>query len=77
MEVKTISLKKLDKEIDGKKISQALHDVWGVRQVEVQVDKGEATVSYDEKAASFIDFQQAIVDIGYEVENEEDGNIKQ
>ncbi|MED1723934.1 molybdopterin-dependent oxidoreductase [Brevibacillus parabrevis] len=39
----------------------------GIRQAEVSLAKGEALVSYDEKAASLIDFQQAIRDLGYEV----------
>lgn len=61
---------------DAKRVSETLHDVWGIRNVEIQLDKGEATISYDEKAASIRDFQQAIVDNGFEVKNEE-GPIKQ
>jgi copper chaperone len=74
---KTISLKKLNTDEDAKRISQILHDVWGIRKVEVQLDKSEATISFDENAASIQDFQQAITDSGYfEVTNEE-GPIKQ
>lgn len=73
---KTIVLKKMNTQEDADRISSILHDVWGVRRVEVQLDKGEATISYDEDAASIHDFQQAITDSGYyEVENEE-GPIK-
>jgi copper chaperone len=73
---KTISLKDVRTSDDAERISEVLHDVWGIRKVEVQLDKGEATISYDEKAASIQDFQQAIVDSGFEVKNEE-GSIKQ
>lgn len=61
---------------DAERVSKVLHDVWGIRKVEVQLDKGEATISYNEDAASFQDFQQAIVDSGFEVKDEE-GPIKQ
>ncbi|MDQ0226583.1 heavy-metal-associated domain-containing protein [Metabacillus niabensis] len=73
---KTISLKDMNTPEDAKRVSETLHDVWGIRNVEIQLDKGEATISYDEKAASIQDFHQAIVDSGFEVRNEE-GPIKQ
>ncbi|MFC0271085.1 heavy-metal-associated domain-containing protein [Metabacillus herbersteinensis] len=74
---KTLLLKKMNTEEDAKRISEILHDVWGIRNVEIQLDTGKATVSYDEDAASIQDFQQAITDSGhYEVINEE-GPIKQ
>lgn len=57
---------------DAKRVSEVLHDIWGIRKVEVQLDKGEATISFDENAASIQDFQQAVVDSGFEVKNDEE-----
>lgn len=69
METKTIYLKKMNTKADVEKVSKVLHDVWGIRNVEVNADNGRATFSYDEKAASIIDFQQAITDCGFEIES--------
>jgi copper chaperone CopZ len=52
---------------DEEKINHALHDVWGVRNVKLNPEKGEAVISFDEKAASFTDFEQAIMDSGFEI----------
>jgi copper chaperone len=76
LETKTIALKRMNTKEDADKVSKVLHDVWGVRKVEVNFENSEVTFSYDEKAASFIDFEQAVADSGYEIQNEE-GDIKQ
>ncbi|UFJ41721.1 heavy-metal-associated domain-containing protein [Brevibacillus humidisoli] len=55
---------------DADKVSHALREVWGIRKVDVSLDKGEATFTYDENAASFEDFQQAILDCGFEIYTE-------
>lgn len=60
------------KKEDEKKISDALHDVWGVRNVKINVQTKEAIISYDEDAGSLEDFQQAIIDVGYEANKLED-----
>lgn len=74
---KTILIKNMRTQQDAEQVSSILHDVWGIRKVEVQPDKSEVTISYDEDAASIQDFQQAITDSSkFEVENEE-GPIKQ
>jgi copper chaperone len=52
---------------DADKILHALHEVWGVRRAEVNVTNGEATFSYDEKAASYQDFEQAVIDTGFQI----------
>ncbi|MED1783794.1 heavy-metal-associated domain-containing protein [Brevibacillus fortis] len=67
MHTDRISVKGMKDENDAEKVSKTLHSVWGIQQVEVSLLKGEALVSYDEKAASLVDFQQAIRDLGYEV----------
>jgi copper chaperone len=55
---------------DADKVSHALNEVWGIRKVEVSAELGEATISYDEKAASLQDFQQAILDSGFEMRDD-------
>ncbi|WP_084778745.1 heavy-metal-associated domain-containing protein [Sediminibacillus massiliensis] len=60
-----LSIPDLQKE-DEQKISDALHDVWGVRNVKINVQTKEAIISYDENAGALHDFQQAIMDVGYE-----------
>lgn len=60
----------LETEDDKQKVDEVLHDVWGIRQVEVDMKSGEVLISYDEKSASLIDFEQAIADCGYEILNE-------
>ncbi|SEA03600.1 Copper chaperone CopZ [Thalassobacillus cyri] len=52
---------------DEARIEEILYDVWGVRNVEVNSNLGLATVSFDEKAASWQDFTQAVADSGFEV----------
>jgi copper chaperone CopZ len=63
---KTITIKRMNKK-DEKIVNEALHDVWGVRNVKLNPETGEAIISYDEDAASFIDFKQAILDTGFEI----------
>ncbi|MBM7570833.1 heavy-metal-associated domain-containing protein [Aquibacillus albus] len=68
-----LSIPNLKKE-DEQKISKALHDVWGVRNVKINVQTEEAIISYHEEAGSLMDFQQAIIDLGYEA-NKLEGNF--
>jgi copper chaperone len=68
MEKGTIKLEGIRSQQDADKILQAINKVWGVRKAEVNVNSREAVISYDEKAASFQDFEQAIVDTGFDVE---------
>lgn len=66
----------MESQADGEKVESAIRDVWGIRSVDVNVKQGEAILSFDEKAGSFIDFEQAIADCGYQIEDPE-GDIKQ
>ncbi len=69
MEVtKAIKLRSLDKE-KADDVSRILHDVWGIRDVEVNVDTHEAIVSFNEDSASLHDFEQALLDSGYHLED--------
>lgn len=55
---------------DAKRIDEALHDVWGVRAVEVRKQSDEVLFTYDERAAKYGDFKQAVLDIGFGVADE-------
>lgn len=52
---------------DEEKLSKALYDVWGVRKIKINSMSGEAVIAFDEDAASFKDFEQAIKDCGYNI----------
>ncbi|WP_202077737.1 heavy-metal-associated domain-containing protein [Caldalkalibacillus salinus] len=73
---KTLLLEDMNTPEDAELISGVLHDVWGIRKVEIHLDQKEATISYNENAASVQDFEQAIADCGFQIRNAE-GPIKQ
>ncbi|TKC18962.1 heavy-metal-associated domain-containing protein [Robertmurraya kyonggiensis] len=60
---------------DADKVLQALNSVWGVRKAEVNLNSGEAIVSFDEKAATYDDFAQAVIDSGYKVGGSKDEGL--
>jgi copper chaperone CopZ len=66
MITRTVSIENMD-QTDEEKLSKALYDVWGVRKIKVNSMSGEAVISFDEDAASFMDFEQAIKDCGYNI----------
>jgi copper chaperone len=68
MKTYTFSVNGMNDQADTEKVNQALHDVWGIRKAEVNLNTGEATFSFDEKAASLVDFKKAILDSGFEFE---------
>lgn len=76
MVTQKLVVKNLDSEADKKRVDEVLHDVWGVRQVAIDLKTKEVLVSYNENAASFIDFQQAIIDSGFDIINPNDA-VKQ
>jgi copper chaperone len=51
---------------DVNKALKVLNEVWGIRNVTLSLT-GEATIQYDETAASFHDFEQAIIDSGFDI----------
>jgi copper chaperone CopZ len=63
---RTVSIENMD-QADEEKLSKALNDVWGVRKIKINSMSGEAVISFDEDAASFMDFEQAIKDCGYNI----------
>ncbi|MEH6986385.1 heavy-metal-associated domain-containing protein [Cytobacillus firmus] len=66
MITRTVSIENMD-QTDEEKLSKALYDVWGVRKIKLNSMSGEAVISFDEDAASFMDFEQAIKDCGYNI----------
>ncbi|WP_409292524.1 heavy-metal-associated domain-containing protein [Peribacillus sp. SCS-37] len=52
---------------DREEIVHALNDVWGVLRADVNLESGEARIGYDKNAASFLDFQQAVRECGYDI----------
>ncbi|MBX9974829.1 heavy-metal-associated domain-containing protein [Cytobacillus firmus] len=66
MITRTVSIENMD-QADEEKLSKALNDVWGVRKIKLNSMSGEAIISFNEDAASFMDFEQAIKDCGYNI----------
>ena len=52
---------------DVNKALKVLNEVWGIRDVTLSLNTGEATIQYDETAASFHDFEQAVIDSGFDI----------
>ncbi|EXX91278.1 DNA-binding protein [Paenibacillus darwinianus] len=72
----TIIIPGMGDQTDADKISRALHDTWGIRSAEVALDRKEAVVAYDELAASMRDFQQAVLDLGFEIKTGDGESIE-
>ncbi|MDN4074507.1 MULTISPECIES: heavy-metal-associated domain-containing protein [Fictibacillus] len=68
METRMIKIKDCKNEQDADKISQALQHVWGIGPFHINHERGEASISFDKKMASYEDFIQAIHERGYSVE---------
>jgi len=66
MKIATVHIKGMQGEQDAKAVKDALTDVWGVVQADVDARNGTACVRFDEEAASEIDIVQAVIDQGYE-----------
>ncbi|MGX9134316.1 heavy-metal-associated domain-containing protein [Rummeliibacillus sp. JY-2-4R] len=69
MEKGSMKIEEIQNDEDVNKILQALHSVWGVREAEVSLENKTATFTFDEKAASRVDFFQAVKDTGYNIIN--------
>ncbi|WP_052947656.1 heavy-metal-associated domain-containing protein [Aneurinibacillus tyrosinisolvens] len=66
MVTKKVSVPDMKAQQDAERIDKVLKDVWGVRQVEINLPTKEIILMYDEKAASYEDFQQALYETGFE-----------
>jgi copper chaperone CopZ len=67
MATRTIVVKGMNDQAAAEKVSGALHEVWGVEQVGIDLAKNEATFSFDELSASVHDFEQAVLEMGFEI----------
>ncbi len=52
---------------DADAVLNAILAVWGINQAEINLEKKEAVFTYDERMASFHDFEQAIIDSGFPI----------
>lgn len=68
MQTGVIKVEGLVTQQDADKVLHALHEVWGIRRAEMNLTNHEATFTYDEKAASYQDFQQAVLDTGFRID---------
>ncbi|GGE09104.1 hypothetical protein GCM10011571_08060 [Marinithermofilum abyssi] len=75
MKKETIMIKGMKDQKDLDRVLASLRDVWGVRQVDINLSKGEAVVSFNKNAASLHDFEQAVIDSGFQVRDEHEKNL--
>ncbi|NRF95219.1 heavy-metal-associated domain-containing protein [Paenibacillus frigoriresistens] len=71
MVTSTLVIQGMTNQDDSNKVSRALQQIWGINKVEVYLDRKEAIFSYDEKAATFDDFQQAVLELGFAVKTKD------
>jgi copper chaperone len=67
LETGIVTLKNMVNQQDADKILEAIEQVWGLIRAEVKLSKCQAIFTYDERMASPRDFEQAIIDLGYEL----------
>jgi copper chaperone CopZ len=53
---------------DADTVLAALNRVWGVRQADIDLEKAEVSVTYNENSASLHDFHQAVKDSGFGIQ---------
>jgi copper chaperone len=63
----TVVIPSMKNQHDADKVNRALHEIWGINKVDINLSGHEATFSYDEAAASFHDFQEAITELGFDI----------
>lgn len=68
MKNEIIQIQGMTNQTDVERVETSIRDVWGIRQVQVNLSRGEAAVTFDEQAASLHDFEQAIIDAGFRLE---------
>jgi copper chaperone CopZ len=67
METSVVTVKNMVNQQDADKVLQALEHVWGLTRAEVKLSKSQAAFTYDERMASPQDFEQAIIETGFEI----------
>jgi copper chaperone len=66
LETRVVTVKNMTNQEDANKILEAIEHVWGITKVEVNLSKSEAIFSFDERMASVQDFEQVIMESGFE-----------
>jgi copper chaperone CopZ len=75
VETKTIRVPGLNDESSAQQVRHALNEVWGIRAIqEVSLARQEVTFQYDEHASSMRDFEQALLESGFEVTGGDDAH---
>ncbi|MGG3563858.1 heavy-metal-associated domain-containing protein [Neobacillus rhizosphaerae] len=72
METRVVTVKNMANQQDANKILKAIEHVWGITKAEVNLSKSQASFSFDEKMASVQDFEQAMIESGFEITNQEE-----
>lgn len=67
MKTSTVTIKNLSNKEDANKVLEALEHVWGIGKAEIKLSHGEAIITFDERMARAEDFEQAIVENGFEI----------
>jgi len=62
-----LQISNLDSQEDAKKITQAVLDVWGITEAKASPAQKNISFSYDERMASEQDFEQAIIESGFNI----------
>jgi copper chaperone CopZ len=74
VEEAVVVVKNMQDQKDADKVLHALLDVWGIGRAEIDLQRNQATFTYDTRMASLHDFERALLDTGYEVAS---GTIEQ
>ncbi|MDP4083924.1 MAG: copper chaperone [Bacillota bacterium] len=69
MESGLFVIKNMVNETDASKVLDAIEHVWGLNKAEVHLSRNEAVFSFDKRMASLMDFKQAVIEAGYEINN--------
>jgi copper chaperone len=67
LETSVVTVKNMVNQQDADKVLQALEHVWGLSRAEVKLSINQAVFTYDERMASPQDFEQAIIETGFEI----------
>ncbi|MDQ0220627.1 copper chaperone [Peribacillus cavernae] len=62
-----VVVKSMQNQVDADKVLNVLLGVWGIEGAEVNLYSNKATFTYDNRMASLHDFEQALLDAGYDV----------
>lgn len=72
METRVVTVKNMVNQQDANKILEVIAHVWGITKAEVNLSKCQASFSFDEKMASVQDFEQALIESGFEITHQEE-----